>query len=301
MKMRGAPLLGAAAAFGLALSAYHSKAKSKKQLIEELEASAETLRKTRPTAVNLFWAIERVLAKTKKAEGNMEDLVEATIKEAQTIADNDVEINKKIGRNGSALIKNEYTVLTHCNAGSLATVDYGTALGVVRSAWEDGKRFVVFATETRPLLQGARLTAYELKRDGISVTLITDSMVGFMMEKSLIDLVIVGADRIVRDAVINKIGTLSIAVLAKEFDVPFYVAAPISTMDLDHVSKDITIEERDPKEVTHIRGRRIAARDIKVRNPAFDITPMKYIQGIITEREIVSPETLRRPKKMIES
>jgi methylthioribose-1-phosphate isomerase len=231
----------------------------------------------------------------------MEDLVEATIKEAQTIADNDIEINKKIGRNGSALIKNEYTVLTHCNAGSLATVDYGTALGVVRSAWEDGKRFVVFATETRPLLQGARLTAYELKRDGIPVTLITDSMVGFMMEKSIIDLVIVGADRIVRDAVINKIGTLSIAVLAKEFDVPFYVAAPFSTMDLDHVSKDIIIEERDLKEVTHIMGSRITVKDIKVKNPAFDITPMKYIQGIITEREIVSPETLRRPKKIIES
>jgi len=294
MKMRGAPLLGVAAAYGLSLTAYHSKAEKRQQLIRELEASAATLRKTRPTAVNLYWAIDRIMKKARETVGDTKDIARAVIDEAQRMADEDVEVNLKIGEHGATLIKDGDVVLTHCNAGGLATVEYGTALGVVRAAWEQGKKIEVIATETRPKLQGARLTAYELKRDGIPVTLITDNMVGFVMAKNRVDLVVVGADRIVRDAVINKIGTYSIAVLAKEHSVPFYVAAPTSTMDLDHTSDEVVIEERNSKEVTYVCSKRIAPRGVKVMNPAFDITPMKYVHAFITETGILSPEDLKQ-------
>ena len=294
MRMRGAPLLGVAAAYGLALTAYHSKAGKREQLIRELEASAATLRKTRPTAVNLYWAIDRIMKKARETVGDTKDIARAVIDEAQRMADEDVEVNRKIGEHGSTLIKDGDAVLTHCNAGSLATVEYGTALGVVRAAWEQGKKIEVIATETRPQLQGARLTAYELKRDGIPVTLITDNMVGFVMAKNRVNLVIVGADRIVQDAVINKIGTYSIGVLAKEHGVPFYVAAPTSTMDLDHTSSEVIIEERDSKEVTHVLSKSIAPKGVKALNPAFDITPIKYVRAVITETGILSPEDLKQ-------
>jgi methylthioribose-1-phosphate isomerase len=294
MKIRGAPLLGVAAAYGLALTAQRSKAETREQLIGELETSATALRKTRPTAVNLFWAIDRILKRAHETVGSSEDIAKVVVGEAQKIADEDAKVNIKISEHGSALIKDGDIVLTHCNAGSLATVEYGTALGVIRAAWKQRKRIEVVATETRPQLQGARLTAYELKRDDIPVTLITDNMVGFVMAKNLVSLVIVGADRIVQDAVINKIGTYSIAVLAKEHNIPFYVAAPTSTLDPDHNSRDVIIEERSPEEVTHFRSKRIAPRGVKAMNPAFDITPMKYVRAIVTEAGVLSPENLKQ-------
>jgi methylthioribose-1-phosphate isomerase len=288
MKLRGAPLIGVATAYGLALTAYHSKAKTKDLLMNELEESAKILRETRPTAVNLFWAVDRILDKARETCDDAKTVAKAVMEEAQLMADEDVEVNRKIGRYGSELINDKDSILTHCNAGSLATVDYGTALAVVRTAWRQGKRIKVIATETRPKMQGARLTVYELKRDGIPVTLITDNMVGYAMSKQLVSKVVVGADRIVRDAVINKIGTYTVAVLAHENSIPFYVAAPTSTFDLAHESKDIIIEERNPKEVTHINSRRIAPKGTNVLNPAFDITPLKYVTAIICERGIFS-------------
>jgi methylthioribose-1-phosphate isomerase len=294
MKMRGAPLIGVAAAYGLALTAYHSEAESMEDFLGELEESAGTLRKTRPTAVNLFWAVDRILKKAKAATGGVEELRKVVIDEAQKMADEDVDVNRRIGENGSKLISDGDVILTHCNAGALATADYGTALAVVRSAWEEGKRIKVIADETRPKLQGARLTAYELMRDGIPVTLITDDMAGYIMSKGLVDKVIVGADRIVRDAVINKIGTYSVAVLAHEHGIPFYAAAPVSTFDLSRRSEDVTIEERDPKEVTHVRSVRIAPENVEVMNPAFDITPLKYVDAIICEDGVLSQDELRR-------
>jgi len=288
MKLRGAPLIGVAAAYGLALTAYHSKAKEKRELLRELENSADMLRKTRPTAVNLFWAVDRILKKAKEATGDVKSLVEVVVHEAQRMAEEDVEINRKIGEHGSKLINDGDVVLTHCNAGSLATVDYGTALGVIRTAWKQGKRIKVIATETRPRMQGARLTAFELKRDGIPVTLITDSSIGYVMSKGLVKKVIVGADRIVQDAVINKIGTYTIAVLAHEHGIPFYVAAPTSTFDLAHSSKETTIEERSSKEITNFGLQRIAPKGVDAFNPAFDITPIKYVSAIISETGVLS-------------
>ncbi|KPV63726.1 MAG: putative methylthioribose-1-phosphate isomerase [Candidatus Bathyarchaeota archaeon BA2] len=294
MKLRGAPLIGVAAAYGLALTAYYSKAERKEDLINEIEQSAEILRRTRPTAMNPFWAINRIARKAREASGDAKDVAKVIVDEAQRMADEDVETNRKIGEHGSKLIDDGDTVLTHCNTGSLATVDYGTALGVIRAAWEQGKTVSVIATETRPKLQGARLTAYELKRDGIPVTLITDSMVGSVMSRQMVDKVFVGADRIVRDAVINKIGTYTIAVLAHEHGIPFYVAAPTSTMDLSHTSNEAVIEERNPEEVTHFFSRRIAPEGVKAMNPAFDVTPMKYVSAIVTEKGVLSPEDLKQ-------
>ncbi|RLI20361.1 S-methyl-5-thioribose-1-phosphate isomerase [Candidatus Bathyarchaeota archaeon] len=296
MKIRGAPLLGAAAAFALALTAYHSKARSKEELIDELVSSAKILRETRPTAINLFWAINRILEKACSFTGNVKELMSLVVSEAQKMADEDVATNRLIGKHGARLIRDGDVILTHCNAGALATVDYGTALGVVRAALEQGKNIEVIATETRPKLQGARLTAYELKRDGVPVTLITDNMVGYVMYKGLIDKVIVGADRVVQDAVINKIGTYNVAVLAKEHGIPFYVAAPKSTFDVQHVSADVVIEERKPEEVTQIGLQRIAPEGIKVLNPAFDITPLKYVTAIICESGILYKEDFNKLK-----
>jgi len=294
LRIRGAPLLGAATAFALALTAYHSKANSKGKLLAELENSAKTLKSTRPTAVNLFWAADRVLSKARCSSGDAEELKSLIVQEAQKIADEDAEANLAIGKNGAELIEDVYVILTHCNAGELATVEYGTALGVIRAAWKQGKKIKVIATETRPLLQGARLTAYELKRDGIPVTLITDSMVGYVLHKRLANKVVVGADRIVRDAVINKIGTFTVAVLSHEHGVPFYVAAPKSTFDLTRKAVDVIIEERDPSEVTHMGSQQIAPGGVGVLNPAFDITPLKYVSAIICESVIYYKEDFVR-------
>jgi len=286
MKVRGAPLIGVAAAYGLALTAYHSEAKTKENLLKDLERSANALLKTRPTAVNLFWAVKRVMSRAEKTEGDVEFVRRAVISEAEKMAEEDVEANYKIGKNGSRLIADHDTILTHCNAGKLATVDYGTALAIVRVSWGEGKRIKVFVDETRPRLQGARLTAYELMREGIPVTLITDNATGYLMSKGLISKVIVGADRIVQDAVINKIGTYIVAVLAKENGVPFYVAAPTSTFDLSRRSEDVTIEERSQDEVTVIDSVKIAPEGVEVMNPAFDVTPLKYVDAIISEKGI---------------
>ncbi|MGQ9530919.1 MAG: S-methyl-5-thioribose-1-phosphate isomerase [Candidatus Bathycorpusculaceae bacterium] len=287
MKIRGAPLLGAAAAFALALTAYNSKSKSKEELFYELKKDAEILKSTRPTGVNLFWATDRILAKAKDFSGSKEALAAFVVEEAKKIAEEDAMANRMIGKFGAELIHDGDVILTHCNAGALATVEYGTALGVIRAAWEQGKKIRVIATETRPKLQGARLTTYELMRDGIPVTLITDNMVGYVMFRKLVSKVVVGADRIVQDAVINKIGTFTIAVLAKEHGTPFYVAAPKSTFDLAHTSADVTIEERKPEEVTHIGSLRIAAEGVNALNPAFDITPLDYVTAIICESGIL--------------
>ena len=294
MKIRGAPLIGVAAAYALALTTYHSKAETKKELIEEIEESASLLKKTRPTAMNLFWAVDRIMRKARETTGTAKTVAKAVVEEANKMADEDVDTNRKMGERGSALLNDGDVILTHCNAGSLATVDYGTALGVIRVAWEQDKKVSVIATETRPKLQGARLTAYELQRDGIPVTLITDGNVGYVMQKRVVNKVIVGADRIVRDAVINKIGTFGIAVLAHEHKIPFYVAAPTSTFDLAHSASEVVIEERSPEEVTHFGTQKIAPNGVKVLNPAFDITPMRYVTAIICETGILSPKDLER-------
>ena len=286
LRVRGAPLLGAAAGFGVALAAYNSTARTRDKFLAELETAGTVIKRQRPTAVNLFWGVDRVLDKARSVEGTVDEIKAAVIAEAQRIADEDAAQNRAIGKNGSVLIDDGDTILTHCNAGELATVEYGTALGVIRAAWEEGKKIKVIADETRPLLQGARLTAYELKRDGIPVTLITDNMAGWMMHKGLVDKVIVGADRIVQDGVVNKIGTFSVAVLAHEHGIPFYVAAPKSTFDLAHRAADVIIEERKPEEVTHVGSQQIAPDGVAVMNPAFDITPLKYVSAIVCESQV---------------
>lgn len=295
MKIRGAPLIGAAAAYGLALTALNSKASTKKELLKEIQDSAKLLKSTRPTGVNLFWALDRVLDKAKeKSDVSLTSLKTLVLNEAQEIADEDVKTNQKMGEHGSKLIADGDTILTHCNAGALATVGYGTALGVIRAAWEEGKKISVIATETRPKLQGARLTAYELRSMGVPFTLITDNMVGYVMSKGMVSKVFVGSDRIVKDAVVNKIGTYSIAVLAHEHRVPFYPVAPLSSFDLTHTAKDVIIEERNPEEVTRIGSKIIAPRGTKALNPAFDVTPMKYVTAVVCEKGVFSPNQLQK-------
>jgi methylthioribose-1-phosphate isomerase len=295
MKIRGAPLIGAAAAYGLALTASHSEASTKEEFLKQIQDSVRLLKRTRPTGVNLFWAVDRILKRIGEASDSSVDAwKDLIVREAQRVADEDVEINRRIGKHGAKLITNGDAILTHCNAGALATVDYGTALGVVRAAWEQGKRISVIATETRPRLQGARLTTYELKTMGIPFVLITDNMVGYVMSRRLVNTVITGADRIVKDAVINKIGTYSIAVLAHEHHIPFYAAAPLSTFDLSHAAKDVTIEERSSEEITRIGSGIIAPRGTKTLNPAFDVTPMKYVTAIICEKGVCTPEQLKK-------
>jgi len=292
MKIRGAPAIGVAAAFGMVLAAYSSKAKNYERFIKDMEEAKNCLAHTRPTAVNLFWALDRTMKSitvTTQRDVNILKLKDIILREAKNIEQEDVEINKTMGRYGSLLIKDGDKILTHCNAGALATVDYGTALGVIRTAFEDGKKIHVYIDETRPILQGARLTAWELMQDKIPFTLITDNVAGFLMLKNKVNLVIVGADRIALNGdVVNKIGTYSLSVLARENSVPFYVTAPISTFDLSLKSgEDIPIEERDPKEVTHILGKQIAPTGVKVFNPAFDLTPNRYVEAIITEKGII--------------
>jgi methylthioribose-1-phosphate isomerase len=292
MVIRGAPAIGVAAAMGVALGAMHAN-----DLDAELPVICETLAQTRPTAVNLFWAIDRMKQVYASVRGSDPAAIrERLVLEAQRVRDEDLAINEKIGSFGAPLVPDGKTVLTHCNAGALATAGFGTALGVVRAAVREGKKIDVFADETRPFLQGARLTAWELQRDGIETTLITDNMAGHFLKSGRIGCVVVGADRIAANGdVANKVGTYGLAVLAKENNVPFYVAAPISTLDLTLETGDtIPIEERAGKEVTHIQGLAIAPVGIKVANPAFDVTPNRYVSAIITERGVArAPYTER--------
>lgn len=295
MKIRGAPALAAAAAMALAITAVKSRARTKGQLLRELERAGRRIGRTRPTAVNLFVGLERALAAARSA-ADVEGARAAVVHEAKAIAEEDVKVNRKIGENGAMLMEDGDVVLTHCNAGSLATVDYGTALGVIRAAHSSGKKIEVIATETRPLLQGARLTAWELSREGIPVRVVTDGMVGYLMAKGMIDKVVVGADRIAANGdAANKIGTYSIAVLAKEHRIPFYIAAPTSTVDLKvKTGAEIPIEERRPEEVIFFRGVRVVPKGVKVFNPAFDVTPARYITAFITERGVVKPGELSK-------
>ncbi len=294
MKIRGAPALAAAAAMGLAVTALRSRARDKASLMEELERASERIAKTRPTAVNLFVGLERAMSAASDAK-DVGAAKKSVASEAQRAAEEDIEVNRAIGRNGAKLLKNGDTVMTHCNAGSLATVDYGTAEGVFRAAWEAGKKIKVIARETRPLLQGARLTAWELKRDGIPVKVIVDSAAGHLMAHGQIDVVVVGADRIVANGdTANKIGTYPLALVAKEHGVPFYVAAPLSTIDMKTKSgKEIPIEFRDQEEVAVWGTKRYVPKGVEVLNPAFDVTPAKLITAIITEKGVVKPNDLK--------
>jgi methylthioribose-1-phosphate isomerase len=291
MVIRGAPAIGVAAAMGLALGARKSKATGTRQFAAEFQRTCDLLAATRPTAVNLFWAIERMrraFSAGALAGESVDQLRDRLRAEADRIHDEDVESCRSIGRHGASLVPDGARILTHCNAGALATAGYGTALGVIRAAVEAGKRVTVLADETRPFLQGSRLTAWELVRDGIATTVITDNMAGTIMRAGEIDLVVVGADRIAANGdTANKVGTYSVAVLAREHGLPFYVAAPWSTVDLDTPDgAAIPIEERSAREVTHVAGHQIAPPGAQIRNPAFDVTPQRYITAIITERGV---------------
>jgi len=287
MRVRGAPAIGVAAAYGLALAA--REAAQVPDPWDRLRAAAEELKGARPTAVNLTWAVDRLLQKVAAAPGA--DPAALLLEEAERLAAEDEAANRRLGEYGHELLPHGARVITHCNAGALATAGYGTALGVIRAAREAGNPLRVYATETRPLLQGARLTCWELMQEGIPVTLITDSMAGFLMARGMADLVLVGADRIAANGdVANKIGTYTLAVLAREHGLPFYVAAPVSTVDLATPSgAEITIEERAPEEVTHLAGIKTAPEGVGVWNPAFDVTPARLVTAIITDRGVVRP------------
>ena len=296
LRVRGAPAIGVTAAMGLALGAQSIYRSVFQEFLQEFEVMCDLMSHTRPTAVNLFWAIDRmkkVLVQGK--DESLEELKRQLINEAHLILEEDIAMNQAIGHYGSDLIQDGQTILTHCNAGALATAGYGTALGVIRSAWKQKKRIQVIADETRPVLQGARLTAWELQQDGIPVTLITDNAAGSLMQQGRIHLCVVGADRIAANGdVANKIGTYSVAVLAHVHGIPFYVAAPSSTIDRKmETGQDIPIEQRSSDEVTTLYGGSpIAPNGIDVLNPAFDITPAKYITGIITDRGVVAPHDI---------
>ncbi|MFP3282477.1 MAG: S-methyl-5-thioribose-1-phosphate isomerase [Nitrososphaeria archaeon] len=279
MVVRGAPLIGVVGAFGLALELDGRDVPQ-----EEARKAADEISSARPTAINLPYAVNRVLG------AYLERGARAALDEAKAIMKYERESSRMIGVHGSKLLDDGDVVLTHCNAGALATVEYGTALAPIRIAIEGGKRIRVIATETRPVLQGARLTAFELVKDGIDTTLVSDTMVGYAMSRGLVDKVIVGADRVLSDGhVFNKIGTYQVAILAKEHGIPFYVAMPMSTLDPRSGVNDVAIEERDPREIIYIRGKRIAPRGVKVMNPAFDVTPPRYVSAIITDRGVVEP------------
>jgi len=301
MAIRGAPAIGVAAAMGIALAAKKSRSRQPEVFRQNMEKVYQQMRQTRPTAVNLFWALDRMkriweevsIFGVEEVKGRLEE-------EALRIFEEDVEVNRKIGENGKTLICDGDGVLTHCNAGGLATAGYGTALGVVYAAWAEGRQFRVFVDETRPLLQGSRLTAWELAREKIPATVLTDNMAGWLMKKREINLVLVGADRIARNGdTANKIGTYGLAVLSKWHNIPFYIAAPTSTIDISLASgKEIPIEERAAEEVTHFRGIRITPKEIRAFNPAFDITPHSLIQGIITEEGIVRKPFKKNLRKL---
>lgn len=298
MIVRGAPAIGVSAAMGVALGALHSA-----NIAADMPVICNTLAQTRPTAVNLFWAIERMKHVYEAVQDQPAEKIKARlIDEALAVREEDIAINEAIGRNGAPLVPDGKTVLTHCNAGALATAGFGTALGVVRAAVQAGKKIDVFADETRPFLQGARLTAWELQRDGIETTLITDNMAGHFLKSGRIGCVVVGADRIAANGdVANKVGTYGVAVLAKENGIPFYVAAPISTLDLSLASgAQIPIEERASKEVTHVGGVQVAPEGIRVANPAFDVTPFRYVSAIITERGVAQAPYTESLKSLVD-
>jgi len=300
LKIRGAPAIGVAGAYGVALGALKIKATAKAEFQQKLKGVIQTIASTRPTARNLFRALER-MEQTSESAKDVEQIKKALVAEAIAIHNEEAEATLKLSQLGAELIKDGFTVLTHCNTGPLATAGYGTAFGVIRQAHEQGKRLRVLATETRPLLQGARLTAWELKKANIPFTLITDSMAGYFISKGDIDCVIVGADRIALNGdTANKIGTYTLAVLAKEHNIPFYVAAPLTTVDPALASGDkIPTEQRIPAEVTHIQGVAIAPEGIDVSNPAFDVTPHPYITAIITESGIIKQPFEEGIKRLI--
>jgi methylthioribose-1-phosphate isomerase len=303
MIVRGAPAIGVAAAFGVVLGAQKIRTQAYPSFRKQIDAIGDLLIASRPTAVNLRWAVERLKRLVRKSSGEKIERIENLLeKEAVGIFEEDLKNNCEMGRQGRILIPDGSAILTHCNAGALATAGYGTALGVIRAAFEEGKRIQVFVDETRPFLQGARLTAWELMKDKIPCTLITDNMAGSLMARGKIDLAIVGADRIAANGdVANKIGTYPLAVLCKAHRLPFYVAAPLSTIDLrTKTGKEIPIEERPPEEVTAILGQRIAPRGVRVLNPAFDVTPHRYIQAMITERGIIQRPFARNLKRVFE-
>jgi methylthioribose-1-phosphate isomerase len=289
MVVRGAPAIGVAAAMGIALGVKNSKAETGAELKQEFDQMCEVLGKTRPTAVNLFWAIQRMRQKFEYLSMRpVAQIKHELVEEAKRMHAEDVAANQAMGRHGATLMPAEGGVLTHCNAGALATCGYGTALGVIRTAVEQGKKIHVYADETRPFLQGSRLTAWELMKDGIPTTVISDNMAGAMMRQEKIGAIVVGADRIAANGdVANKIGTYTVAVLAKENSIPFYVAAPFSTIDLETADgSKIPIEQRNPREITHIGDQAVTPEGVQVENPAFDVTPAKYVTAIITERGI---------------
>jgi methylthioribose-1-phosphate isomerase len=307
MVVRGAPAIGVSAAMGLALGAKQSVGTAIADLKYDFDYMCEVMAATRPTAVNLFWAIERMrdcFRRAKAETSDVEEVKQRLVREAQKLFHEDIESNRSLGRFGGELIPDGATVLTHCNAGALATAgDYGTALGVIRGARDAGKRVAVIADETRPFLQGSRLTAWELAKDEIPVTIITDNMAGHIMKQGKVDAVVVGADRIAANGdTANKIGTYMVAVLARQHDIPFYVAAPISTLDLTLASgEEIPIEERDAREVTHVRDHQLAPDGVEVHNPAFDVTPNELIAAIITDKGVARQPFTESLRKLVEA
>jgi methylthioribose-1-phosphate isomerase len=306
MVVRGAPAIGVSAAMGLALGVQQSVGTSTADLEYDFDYMCKVMSETRPTAINLFWAIERMRQAFRRARAqgvSVDELRQKLVQEAKAIFKDDIEANRALGRIGGELLADNSTVLTHCNAGALATAgDYGTALGVIRGARDAGKHIAVIADETRPFLQGSRLTAWELAKDNIPVTVITDNMAGHVMKLGKVDAVVVGADRIVANGdAANKIGTYMVAVLARQHDIPFYVAAPVSTLDLTLASgEEIPIEERDAREVTHIRDQRLAPEGVPVHNPAFDVTPNDLITAIITDKGVARPPYTESLRKLVE-
>ncbi len=291
LRIRGAPALGAAGGFGIALAAFLSEAKNLEIMINDLEAAGKALKSTRPTAANLGWGVNRVLGAVSDAP-DVRGARDIALQEAMDIAEEDIATNKLIGEHGAKLLKDGDTVLTHCNAGRLACVDWGTALGVVRSAIAEGKDIKVIACETRPQNQGSRITTWELMQDKIPVTLIADSMAGWAMHEGFVDSVLVGADRITQDVIFNKIGTYTHSILAKEHNIPFYVAAPISTFDFDGWEGSVKIEIRSPDELRFFGSEQLAPKDVEVLNPAFDATPMENVTAVITEKGVFYPPFL---------
>ena len=299
--VRGAPAIGVSGAFGMALAVLQSSSESLDGLLSDLEKAKKILFETRPTAVNLSWGLEKIMEVAKQGK-TVSEIRDTVIAKAKQMAEEDINTNKKMGKNGAELFHDNDTIMTHCNAGALATVAYGTALGVIRATKESGKNIKVIATETRPVQQGSRLTAFELKHDGIDVSLIPDTAVGYTMANGLVNGVVVGADRILQTGhVFNKIGTYQVATMAKQHNIPFYVAAPLSTFDLENRPEDVIIEQRKASEVTGIGDKRTAPDGINVINPAFDMTPPELISGIITENGIAKPPFEQSIKKLFEA
>ncbi len=299
--VRGAPAIGVSGAFGLALAALQSKSTEKNELISDLENAKKILFEPRPTAVNLAWGLEKIM-EVAKASSTIDEIRKNVVEYAKKMAEEDIQINMAMGKNGSELFNDNDTIMTHCNAGALATVGYGTALGVIRATKDSGKNIKVIATETRPVQQGSRLTAFELKHDGIDVSLIPDTAVGYTMANSLVNKIVVGADRILRTGhVYNKIGTYQVATMAKQHNVPFYVAAPLSTFDMKSNPEDVVIEQRKGSEVTGVGDKKTAPDDINVINPAFDMTPPELIAGIITEKGVAKTPFEESIKKLFQA